>query len=65
MRELVLMARGSEQMNVPSEKVQAYLDEGWTELSRVPLESVSVETVAESKIVVPAPKAEKPKAKGK
>ena len=65
MSELVLMTRGSESMNVPSEKVQAYLDAGWTELSRTPLESVSVETVAESKIVVPAPKAEKPRAKGK
>ena len=65
MNELVLMTRGSESMNVPSEKVQAYLDEGWTELSRTPLEPVSVETVTESETVVPAPKAEKPRAKGK
>lgn len=52
-------------MNVPSEKVQAYLDEGWAEVSRTPLEPVAVETVAEPKIVAPAPKVEKPKAKGK
>lgn len=65
MNELVLMTRGSESMNVPSEKVQAYLDEGWTELSRTPLEPVSVETVTESMPAVSAPKVDKPKAKGK
>lgn len=62
---LVLMARGSEQMNVPLEKVQAYLDEGWREISRSqpqPAAPVAVETVTES---VPLLKEDKPKAKGK
>ena len=61
MREIVLMTRGSEQMNVPSEKVQAYLEDGWTEVSISPSEPVAVETVTESAPVEPAPK----KGKGK
>ncbi len=70
MRELVLMARGAEQMNVPVEKVQAYLDEGWREISRsqpqpvAPVEPVAVETVTESAPVAPVAPASK-KDKGK
>lgn len=62
---LVLMARGAEQMNVPLEKVQAYLDEGWKEISRSPLPPatpVAVETVTEFAL---ESKEDKPKVKGK
>lgn len=60
MRELVLMNRGAESMNVPSEKVQAYLDEGWKEVSRKPLDPVAAKTDAAESAPV-----EKPKGKGK
>lgn len=59
---LVLMARGAEQMNVPLDKVQKYLDEGWKEISRAPMATsapVSAETPA-----APLPKAKLPKGSG-
>ncbi len=34
MAELVLMEKGPASMNVPAEKVQAYLADGWKEISR-------------------------------
>jgi hypothetical protein len=33
-KELVLMTRGFDRMNVPGEKVQEYLAAGWREISR-------------------------------
>lgn len=40
-KELVLMERGFDRMNVPGEKVQEYLAEGWKEISRKPIEAAS------------------------
>jgi hypothetical protein len=56
---LVLMKRDSDLMNVPEGKLAAYLDDGWTEVSRTYMNApVATETD------VP-PVDDKPKSKGK
>lgn len=37
MADLVLMEKGAEQMNVPSAKVDLFLQNGWKEISRKPM----------------------------
>lgn len=66
---LVLMARGSETMNVPTDKVQQYLDEGWKEISRTPMPvalevTVSAETPSGA-VTAPLPEVENHKGKRK
>jgi len=43
MAELILMTRGFERMNVPADKLQEYLDAGWTEISRQAVAEESTE----------------------
>lgn len=64
MAALVLMARNSERMNVPVSKLDDYLAQGWREISRVEMAESRVSTETRED-VEPAPKAEKPKGKGK
>jgi len=43
MSQLILLERGAEQMNVPPEKLQQFLGEGWKEISRtdIPAEATN------------------------
>ncbi len=41
-REVVVMKRGEATMNVPADKVQSWLDEGWIEISRYVVEEPTV-----------------------
>ena len=60
---LIFMRRDGEEMNVPAEKLQAFLDDGWVEISRQKMDEGPAEAAAVEQL--PDEESEEPKAKGK
>jgi len=61
---MVLMRRDGEEMNVPAEKLQEFLDVGWVEISRQKMDEGPAEAAAPVE-PLPEEESEEPKAKGK
>jgi hypothetical protein len=56
-KELVLMERGFDSMNVPGEKVTDYLAAGWKEISRKPMNGDAKPSLKPAARELPAPSA--------
>lgn len=66
MSDHILMERGSERMNVPPDKVQKYLEDGWNIVQKAvpelqPVTVAAPQPQAESEAIVPDKAAKKSK----